>query len=212
MMSCSRQQLNKPREDSTCLRKTKRRVLLYVCSLRAWRQLPWQPYHAATCNQRDNFAWSLAHEQITNHKLFFFFLYALTMAARGLIHWSCMMAIWRASVCLHECARVGVCEEERRQVRSPPASSACITATPVTVSPRASCGLWACAQQSRLTVVPSGMTNYLSCLIHARNSWMRTATLIRKNFHQWKTHLWCEIWHAFRVYPIIVIYWLSAHS
>ena len=53
--------------------------------LLAWRQLPWQPYHAATCNQRDNFAWSLAHEQITNHKLFFF-LYALTMAARGLIH------------------------------------------------------------------------------------------------------------------------------
>lgn len=108
-------------------------------------------------------------------------------------------------VCMsvHVLVCVCVCEEERRQVRSPPASSACITATPVTVSPRASCGLWACAQQSRLTVVPSGMTNYLSCLIHARNSWMRTATLIRKNFHQWKTHLWCEIWHAFGVYPIL---------
>lgn len=141
------------------------RASLHVCFLHARRQSPWQPYHAATCNQWDNFAWSLAHEQITNHKLFFF-LYALTMAARGLIHWSCMMAIWRASVCVYECLCMCVYEKERRQVRSPWSSSACITATPVTVSLCVSCGLWACAQQSRLTVVPPGMTNYLSCLIH----------------------------------------------
>lgn len=93
--------------------ETKSRASLHVCFLLAWRQLPWQPYHANTCNQSDNFAWSLAHEQITNHKLFFF-LYALTMAARGLIHWSCMMAIWRASACVCVCvscerACVGVC-------------------------------------------------------------------------------------------------------
>lgn len=129
------------------------------------------------------------------------------MAARGLTHWSCMMAIWRASLCLYECAHVGVCEEACCQVCSPWASSACITATPVTAAPCTSCGLWACAQQSRLTVVPPGTTNYLSCPIHARNSWMRTAALIRKNFHRWATHLSYEIWHTFRVYSILLFQW-----
>lgn len=36
----------------------------------------------------------------TNHKCFFSSLYALTMATRGLIHWSCMMAIWTICVCV----------------------------------------------------------------------------------------------------------------
>lgn len=82
-MSCSWQQLNKPCEDFTCLPKKKKikikippnKKQTLACSvfLRAPRQLPWQPYHAATCDRRDNFAWSLAHEQITNHKLSFFF-------------------------------------------------------------------------------------------------------------------------------------------
>lgn len=80
VMSCSRQQLNKPCEDFTCLPKknkkippNKKQTLACCVFLRARRQLPWQPYHAATCDRRDNFAWSLAHEQITNHKLSFFF-------------------------------------------------------------------------------------------------------------------------------------------
>ena len=47
----------------------------------------------------------------TNHKSqAVFFLYALTMAARGLIHWSCMTAIWRVRVC------VFVSVSERRDV------------------------------------------------------------------------------------------------
>lgn len=125
------------------------------------------------------------------------------MGSRRLIHPSFVLAIWsaalRASVCKWAC---GICawEQGPRQV----ASSARITATPVTVYPHASCGLWACAQQSRLTVVPSGMTNYLSCLILACNSWMWTAALIRKNFSQQPTHLCYEIWQACICYSVLL--------
>lgn len=74
-------------------------------------------------------------------------LSALTMATRGLMHWSYMTAIWRFTpACLCSWA----CEEERRQVSSPWSSSACITATPVTDSPRISCGLCAQAKQTKL--------------------------------------------------------------
>lgn len=112
------------------------------------------------------------------------------------------MAIWRAasSVRVCKCAHSDCAWEQGPQQV---ASSASITATPVTVYLSASCGLWACAQQSRLTVIPSGMTNYLCCLILACNSWMWTAALIRKNFHQQATHLCYEIWQAFSRHSIL---------
>lgn len=114
-MSCSRQQLNKPCEDSTCLRN-KKPVLLYVCFVRAWRQLPWHPYHAATCDRRDNFAWSLAHEQITNHKLFFFSLRPHNGSQRtdSLILYDGHLESWCMSV--RACTLTCVCVQERRNV------------------------------------------------------------------------------------------------
>lgn len=110
----------------------------------------------------------------TNHKsqavFFFFSSLSFTPSQWPPEDWFTDPAWWpsgeRSCVNVCVCVHVLGCEEERRQVRSPRASSACITATPVTVSLCVSCGLWARAQQSRLTVVPSGMTNYLSCLIH----------------------------------------------
>lgn len=112
------------------------------------------------------------------------------------------MAIWRdaSSVRACKCAR-SECAREKGPGQV--ARSASITATPVTVYLSASCGLWASAQQSRLTVIPSGVTNCLSCLILACNSWMWRAALIGKNFHQQAAHLCYETWRACGHYSVM---------
>lgn len=119
--------------------------------------------------------WLMNKSQITSCFLFFScgFFYALTMAARGLIHWSCVTAIWRACVCafVRVCMRfcLCLCARVRWDVDRYAHHKVPLHASQQHLLPSL-CGLWAYGQQSRLTVVPRGMTNYLSCLIHTNST------------------------------------------
>lgn len=161
-------------------------------------------HHDCTCNQWDNMPdhWIMNKSEAGFPSYSAFVFYSLHL------HNSIQKTDpvwWPSGELLRRCERASVHTMTVHENRGPQqvASSASITATHVTVYLSASCGLWACAQQSRQTVIPSGMTNYFSCLILACNSWMWTAALIKKNFHQQATHLCYEIGQAFSRYSIL---------
>lgn len=178
---------------------TKNSVLIYVRIPFVWRQLPWQPYHTTTVHAISETTlpdhWAMNESEAGFRSCSVFVFYSLrphnSIQKTDPVWWPSgeLLPLCVCASVHSDCAW----EQGPQQV----ASSASITATPVTVYLNASCGLWACAQQSRLTVIPSGLTNHLSCLILACNSWMLAAALIRKNFHQQATHLCYEIWPAF---------------